>query len=246
MLKFILGCKSIERILFYLLVNEKCYAHQIHRFLHIPLTPVQKALARLEEGNVVVSSIEGKTRIFKFNPHFPLLNELEILLKKAFHLLPPNEKKQYYYLKPSKSQQSRQDHELLELIWNQLLTVTGVTLLAKSNSKSSVQWHRKGKGRVIVKQDSNSLIFNEQGSWQGEAEQLHNYSNSFRWTLNRWDKLIGLEHLRHGENRPVFLFHLVPIKAGQLESLNPHLCGKIPILAGYSIILYSFNLTLKR
>ncbi len=147
-----------------------------------------------------------------------------MLLKRAFHLLPTQEKKQFYYLKQSKPSESRQDHELLELIWNQLLAVTRVTLIAKSLSKSTGEWYRKGKGKVVVKHDSQSLVFSEQGSWQGDSEQIYNYSNSFRWSLNKLEKLLSLEHLRLGENRPVFLFHLIPIKNNSLESLHPHLC----------------------
>lgn len=226
MLKFIFGCKSIERILFFLLVNEKCYAHQLHRTLCIPLTPIQKALTRLEEGEILISSVEGKIKTFQFNSQYPLLNELEMLLKRAFHLLEPHEKKQYYYLKPSKPNESKQDFELLQDIWDQLVNISSVTLIAKSHSKSIVQWCRKGKGKVMVKNEASQLTFYEAGSWYGDSEQLQNYSNCFRWTLNHHEKMISLEHLRLGEQKPVFLFHLIPMKTNSLESLNPHLCGE--------------------
>ena len=37
--------------------------------------------------------------------------------------------------------------------------------------------------------------------------------------------MISLEHLRHGEDRPVSLFHLIPSKSNLLVS-TPHLCGE--------------------
>jgi uncharacterized protein DUF6314 len=226
MLKHLFGCKSVEKILLFLLVNEKCYAHQLQRMLHISLTPIQKALARLEEGQIITCHYEGKAKIYQFNPSYPLLNELEILLQRAFHRLPPNEKKGYYYLKPEKYSDSKKDYELIELIWCQLASITRVTLIAKSRSKCTMEWNRKGKGAVHIKQEPNSLIFQESGTWHGEGERPHNYCSSFRWTLNRLDKLISLEHLRLGEHNPIFLFHLVPSEDNRLESLTPHLCGE--------------------
>jgi hypothetical protein len=226
MLKSLFGCKSVEKILFYLLVNEKCYAHQLHRMLHISLTPIQKALERLEEGEIVKSHFECKAKIYQFNPNYPILNELEMLLKRAFHRLSPHEKKGYYYLKPERYNESRKDHELIDLIWNQLLTVSRVTLIAKSRSKCTREWNRKGKGAVLVKKEDLRITFVENGSWCGEGEQTHNYCSSFRWTLNRLEKMISLEHLRLGENHPIFLFNLVPSEANRLESLTPHLCGE--------------------
>ncbi len=226
MLKSLFGCTSVEKILLYLLVNEKCYALQLHRTLHTALSPIQKALVRLEAGGIVQSYYEGKAKMYQFNPSYPMLHELEMLLKRAFHQLPPHEKKKYYYLKPERYTDSKNDHELIDLIWHQLLTVSRVTLLAKSRSKFSKEWNRKGKGTVQIKQDERTITFVENGFWSGEGEQGHNYSSSFRWTLNRWEKMISLEHLRLGENHPIFLFHLIPSEANRLESMTPHLCGE--------------------
>ena len=237
MLKSLFGCKSVERILFYLLVNEKCYAHQLHRMLHIPLTPIQKALARLEEGKIINSTYEGKTRIYQFNSDYPLLNELEMLLKKAFQQLPPHEKKCYYY-QGNASGDRKQQHELLDSIWNHLKNATNVTLVAKSRSKQMERWNRKGNGKVSVKQDGQTIVFNEQGSWRGEQEYAHNYTNSFRWHWNTFEGILSLEHLRFGENNPVFLFHLVPTKVNLLESLTPIYAGRIPILGGCNTAIF--------
>lgn len=226
MFKSLFGCQSIEKILFYLLINERCYAQQIHRMLHTPLTPIQKALTRLEQGGILISYQDGKARIYQFNPDYPLLAELEMLLKKAFHHLSLNEKKGYYYLAYSNKNERRQHQEILQFIWNALKKVTNVTLIAKSLSKQQVEWHRKGNGTVSVKHDNHTLIFQEQGHWQDEGEQLHHYHNRFRWTWDRLEGLLSVEHLRLGEANPVFLFHLIPTKGQNLESLHPHLCGE--------------------
>jgi hypothetical protein len=227
MLKMLLGCRSVEKVLFFLLVNEKCYAHQLHRTLQTSLTPIQKALNRLENGSVLMSYQEGKQRIYQFNPDYPLLSELEFLLNKAFSLLPIQDKKSYYYMKQPSHREKKERLELLQCIWNQLKHVSNVSLIAKSHIKSTNYWQRKGMGHVSVKQEGErSLIFIEQGSWSGEQEQTHNYYNSFRWTWNPHELMLSLEHLRRGEHQPVFLFHLAPNDTYDLQSLHSHQCGE--------------------
>src|SRR5689334_14503532 len=96
MLAALCGNRNIQNILLFLFVNGRCYATQLHKQLKTPLTPIQKALLRLETGGLVASYYEGKTRLYQFNAAFPLLQELEQLLKKAYTLLPPPEKKLFY------------------------------------------------------------------------------------------------------------------------------------------------------
>lgn len=99
MLEVLCGNKNVQRILIFLFVNSRCYGTQLHRSLKTPLTPIQKALNRLEKGGLITSYYEGKTRLYQFNPAYPLMAELEQLIKKAYTLLPANEKKDYYVAK---------------------------------------------------------------------------------------------------------------------------------------------------
>lgn len=159
MLKSLFGCKSIEKILFFLLVNEKCYAHQLQQMLDITLTPIQKALSRLEKGGVVSSHYEGKIRLYQFDSTFPLLDELELLLRKAYNKLPIDEKKAYYYVKSVHKGVKKKNYEILQGIWNHLKNVSRVTLLAKSCSNEPNRWYRKGVGTVNANHENQSIIF---------------------------------------------------------------------------------------
>ena len=90
------GSQNETRILFFLMVNGRCYASQLkHRFAS-PLTPLQYGLNKLEKEGLLLSYTEGKTRYFEFNPSYPLLFELEALLKKGYLLLPSEKKKLFY------------------------------------------------------------------------------------------------------------------------------------------------------
>ena len=82
MLERLFGNVVIEKILFYLLANEKGYATQLKKALSIPLYSIQIALARLEQGAILVRHAQGKTQVYQFNPRYPFLDELKVFLKK--------------------------------------------------------------------------------------------------------------------------------------------------------------------
>jgi hypothetical protein len=96
MLEYLFGNPVIEKILFYLLMNQRCYPSQLKATFHIPLYSFQRALGRLERGDVIVSHKEGKTLIYQFNPRYPFLNDLKAFLAKAYSCLPEDIRQKYY------------------------------------------------------------------------------------------------------------------------------------------------------
>lgn len=226
MLEVLCGNKNVQRILIFLFVNGKCYGTQLHRALKTPLTPIQKALNRLEKGDLITSYFEGKTRVYQFNPAYPLLKELEQLLKQAYTLLPAHEKKGYYALREDQFSSNKENKtQILRAFWEKLLAVRQLSFHAKTKSKDDSGWSGKGQGEVIsVKSGHHVLIFNEKGTWQGKQGEDVSFSNVFRWTLDLNAKMISLEHLRRGAENPVFLFHLTPSSKHLLSSVDSHLC----------------------
>ncbi len=232
MLKGLFSNQNIERILLFLFVNERCYGAQIQSMLQVPLTPVQKALLRLEKQGVVSSHYEGKTRIYQFSTIYPLRFELEMLLKKAYTLLSVQEKKRYCFIhKPrvplAEERNRNQDrHKELLAFWEKLSTIENLSFSAKSRQGES-QSVKIGKADVEISTPEPSvIIFYEKGHWLVDHEPDTAFSNSFRWTLDLSASLISLEHLRYGTTRPVFLFHLTPTRPHVLESVDAHLCAE--------------------
>lgn len=88
--------RSIERVLFFLLQNETCYALQLKKQFGTALSPLQQALLRLEGGGILVSTLAGKTRIFQFNPRYLFRKELCSFLASVYETLPEEIKKKYY------------------------------------------------------------------------------------------------------------------------------------------------------
>lgn len=223
MLETLFGNKNIQNILLFLLVNRKCYGQELHRALKTPLTPLQQALHRLERGEWIISRYEGKTRLYEFNTSHPLLEELESLLRKHFSLLPLHKKTAFHALRTVAP-----PHHALEVLltcWEKLLRARTFSCHARSQRRLENPW--QGNGDVIVSQENPStLLFTEKGCWHTHPNGKTNFSNVFRWTLDRNAQTLSLEHLRRGPQHPVFLFHLIPSGKKTLTSIDSHLCGE--------------------
>lgn len=96
MLEYLFGNPVIEKVLFFLLKNEKAYASELSKVFEIPLFSIQKALERLEKGGIIASYKEGRTRLYRFNPRFPMLQELTSFLEKSYTFFPQNFRRKYY------------------------------------------------------------------------------------------------------------------------------------------------------
>jgi len=88
MLEPILGSKSAEQVLIFLVARETGYATEMARFYEADLYAIQRQLDRLEDSEVLVSKKVGRTRVFQFNPRYPFLNEMKRLLTKALSYYP--------------------------------------------------------------------------------------------------------------------------------------------------------------
>lgn len=233
MLDVLVGSKNVERILLFLFVNGKCYGTKLQKQLNVPLTPIQKGLERLEKAGIIQSSFEGKTKLYRFNASYPLHEELEAVLQKAYALLSTQEKKLYCCFSPDEklsygeSEAEKREHMAqLAFFWQRLGTTKELTIETGALEKRSHGVLRSGKGQVVVQKDGDAtLIFHETGLWQGEDGHEVHFKNSYRWSLDLERRLISLEHLRYGLKNPVFLFHLVPSGKNSLASLDSHLCA---------------------
>ncbi len=229
MLEVLFGNKNVERILLFLFVNNRCYPTQLSRIFAVSLTPLQKVFARLEKGGLLCSHYEGKTRIYRFNKGFCLLEDLESLLKKAYTALSSCEKQRYCigYEGPSSFFESGGKTATLLEFWSKLSAVRRLSFSAQSKSTSNSGWDGQGACDVRVsKAGLGRLTFHERGVWKGNNKQNMNFTNTFRWTLDRINGVVSLEHLRYGIDNPVFLFHLTPCALHALSSVNSHLCGE--------------------
>jgi hypothetical protein len=208
------------------------------------LTPIQQALLRLEKGDILKSTLEGKTRLFHFNPHYPFLRELQNLLKQGYHHLTLHEQ-QTYYCPQGHIQKERvsakkvlnksyeiNNLEALPTLWQRLLQIRHLSFSAQSKSEKPSGWNGIGRAHVEIKNlESRTIIFQENGSWTSEDGKQFDFKNTFRWTRHPSKSLMTLEHLRHGADHPVLLFELAPVSSTRFETIHPYLCKQDTYLA---------------
>lgn len=89
MLEALFGTINKERALVYLHANGTGYAREMARFFETNLRNIQLQLDNLEAGGILVSRQEGRTRLYEFNPRWPLLAELQALLDRLLDFYPP-------------------------------------------------------------------------------------------------------------------------------------------------------------
>ncbi len=88
MLEYLFSNKNVEKILMYLCLHGKANATELSRSFDSALDPIQKTLRKLEEGGLLVNFLEGRTRVFQWNPRYPFLEEIQALTRKAYRFLP--------------------------------------------------------------------------------------------------------------------------------------------------------------
>lgn len=96
MLEYLFANKNVEKILIYLSLHEKANASELKYAFGTSLDPVQKTLKKLEEGGLLVSFLEGRTRVFQWNPRYPFLHEIRALAEKCYKFLPLQIQENYY------------------------------------------------------------------------------------------------------------------------------------------------------
>ena len=99
MLESLFGNIVVEKILFFIQAYGEGYARKLSRVYNIPLNGILQQLRRLENGGIIVGLDKGRTRIYMFNPRFPFLGELKVLLQKAMDFLPEEEIQKYYRMR---------------------------------------------------------------------------------------------------------------------------------------------------
>lgn len=96
MLEALFGNKVVEKILFYLLTYESGYIRAIADTFDIPVNGITQQLKRLEDGGIIAGQKKGTIRLYSFNPRYPFLPELKVLLQKAMDVLSEAEIERFY------------------------------------------------------------------------------------------------------------------------------------------------------
>jgi len=96
MLEGLLGNPVIEKIFFTLFIYGEGYSLGMAKTFGEPVNRFQQQLRRLEDSGIIVSRLVGNVRLYTFNPRYPFLKELTMLIAKAYEFIPDDEKDKYY------------------------------------------------------------------------------------------------------------------------------------------------------
>ncbi len=95
-LSTIFGSEAAKQTLLYIQNYEKGYAAEIAETFEVSSSMIQKQLNKFEEAGVLVASDLGRTRVFEFNPRYPVLKELKALLSGLLALQSKEDTKKYF------------------------------------------------------------------------------------------------------------------------------------------------------
>ena len=88
MLEPLLGSKSCEQVLLFILARDEGYPREIARFFEVDYRPIRNQLNKLETGGILQSRPAGRTCLYSFNQRCPYLKELKGLLEKSMTFCP--------------------------------------------------------------------------------------------------------------------------------------------------------------
>ncbi len=92
MLKPLFGSENCEKALVFLVAREEGYPRDIAKFFDADFRGIYNQLDKLEAGGVLRSRTVGRTRLYSFNPRYPILKELKSLLEKVLSLYPEDKR----------------------------------------------------------------------------------------------------------------------------------------------------------
>jgi hypothetical protein len=95
-LKELTGSKTAEWCLLHLFHYGETYGRAVSEDLPASLLNVQRQLEKLELSGVLVSSLKGRTRIYKWNPKSPFTKPLQEIVRIQYESLSLEKRSQLF------------------------------------------------------------------------------------------------------------------------------------------------------
>jgi DNA-binding transcriptional ArsR family regulator len=96
-LEVLFGGRAAARVLLFIENYGDGYASRIARTFGMPVSEVQKQLAKFERAGILVSRMVGTSRIYTWNPRDPALSGLRELLRQTLEEGIPEKTLQAYF-----------------------------------------------------------------------------------------------------------------------------------------------------
>ena len=96
MLNELFGSETTTKSLIYLAAMGEGYSLEISSTFKISNTQVIRTLTKLEEADILVGQVKGRTRVYSFNTQWLLYKELKALLDKVIRNMPIEDQEKYF------------------------------------------------------------------------------------------------------------------------------------------------------
>jgi DNA-binding transcriptional ArsR family regulator len=96
-LEALFGGRAATKVLLFIENYSEGYASQIARTFEMPLSEVQKQLAKFEDVGILVSRMVGTSRMYTWNPRDPALDGLRQLLQNTLNYGIPDKRLNQYF-----------------------------------------------------------------------------------------------------------------------------------------------------
>ncbi len=95
-LRGLFGSEAAEKVLLFIENYGDGYAKKIADTFKMSVSQAQKQLLKFEREGIIASRLQGRTRVYVWNPRFMFLKELRALLKKELTFLPEAMTEEYF------------------------------------------------------------------------------------------------------------------------------------------------------
>ena len=151
MLQTLLGSESREQVLTYLVRQPEGYATEIARASGLDLYAVQQQLEKFEASGLLLSRSDGRMRVYRFNPEFPLLEELRSLVAKSLTLFSDSKASEDSAPLPKSLSSHFWDYAFENLAWPKDQELI-IRRLLTDGSWEAITWLRKQIGDRALRQ----------------------------------------------------------------------------------------------
>lgn len=83
-----------------------------------------------------------------------------------------------------------------------------------------------GNGNIEISSKDSSVILKCNGKWRDKHNNISSFTFSYRFIFENELNEVSIEHMRYGEESPVYLSKLKQNKLGSFVSEEPHICNE--------------------
>ena len=97
MLDLLLGSKTAKKLFLHLYHHGESYPTAVAKDMNISLGAVQRQFERFEKAGLIISKLQGRTRVYQFNSkNGAIVNPFKEILKRVYDSIPISEKEEIF------------------------------------------------------------------------------------------------------------------------------------------------------